>query len=102
MSADLKIPCQVCNGDGFVSFGDRHVENRTEACTNCGGWGTVPAQTGLTPQTSAAPDGELHPSFSVDTPEKLADLHRGVVHVDYDTKFVNTGVPAVVSPHSGD
>lgn len=78
--SDLKIPCSVCNGDGFVSFGDRHVENRTEACTNCGGWGTVPAATGLTPQTSAAPDGGLHESHRRHTRE----------------------LPVVVSPHSGD
>jgi DnaJ-class molecular chaperone len=102
VSADLKIPCPACNGDGFVSFGDRHVENRTESCETCGGRGEVPAMTGQTPQTSAAPDGGLHTSFSVDTPEKLADLRRGVVHVDYDTEPVNTGVPAVVSPHSGE
>lgn len=80
MSAPLSIPCQVCNGDGFVSFEDRHVENSKEACWTCRGYGTVPARTGQTPQTSAAPDGELHP----------------------DHRRHTRPLPAVVSPHSGD
>lgn len=80
MSADLKIPCPSCNGDGFVSFEDRHTETNTESCRTCGGRGEVPAMTGMTPQTSAAPDGGLHPD------------HRRHTQV----------LPAVVSPHSGD
>jgi len=93
VSADIKIPCPACNGDGFVSFGDRHVENRTESCETCGGRGEVPAMTGLTPQTSAAPDGELHERY------RQAEKAGGTVEVRDGS---GNDLPAVVSPHSGD
>lgn len=53
----MLIPCATCNGDGFVSFGDRHVENRKEVCSECKGFCKVDARTGEVPQASASPDG---------------------------------------------
>jgi DnaJ-class molecular chaperone len=101
MNRDLMIPCPTCNGDGFVSFEDRHVENKTEACRTCHGHGSVLAATGQTPQTSAAPDGGLHPTFRHAT--KASD---GSVEVrdgsGNDAGLVNTGVPNTGSFHSGD
>ena len=54
----MNITCGTCNGDGFVSFGDRHVENRKEVCGECGGHGRVEARTGETPGSSAPPSGD--------------------------------------------
>lgn len=53
----MQITCGTCNGDGFVSFGDRHVENRKEVCPECHGHCMVEARTGEVPQASASPDG---------------------------------------------
>ena len=54
------IDCPQCNGDGFISFEGRHVENAKESCSTCNGHGQIPARTGETPQTSA-------PRLSADT-----------------------------------
>jgi hypothetical protein len=53
----MQITCGTCNGDGFVSYGDRHVENRKEVCPECRGETVVPMRTGETPGASASPDG---------------------------------------------
>lgn len=84
MSRGLMIPCPICNGDGFVSCEDRHTETNTASCRTCGGRGVVSAATGQTPETSAAPDGGLHPSF-----------RRAA-------KVSDSALPKTVSPHSGD
>lgn len=49
----LSVPCPACNGDGFLSFGDRHTETRMDSCPTCHGQGSIPARTGETPESSA-------------------------------------------------
>lgn len=58
--AEIMIDCPTCNGDGFVSFGDRHSENRKESCPQCGGRSKIDPETGVHPHTSAGPDGTLY------------------------------------------
>lgn len=53
----MDLPCGTCNSDGFVSHGDRHVENLKEVCPDCKGLGTIKARTGEGPGSSASPDG---------------------------------------------
>lgn len=51
--AGVTVPCPACNGDGFLSFADRHTETRMDACPTCRGHGSIPARTGETPESSA-------------------------------------------------
>ena len=52
MNTPLTLPCPACNGDGFVSYEDRHTETAKEVCPVCRGYETIAAETGAKPDAA--------------------------------------------------
>lgn len=60
MIYEIEIDCPTCNGDGFVSTGDRHCETAKDVCPQCRGKTKVPAKTGQGPESSSGGTESLY------------------------------------------